>query len=185
MSNTNKEIELPDLEKQQFDAGAEEVKGHHSRTPSSPAQCRVCQEEKDEVLIDLGCHCRGGLAKAHRSCIEAWFRTKGSSNICEICEGVATNVSAAPEPPQPNGPVMPFCVFFLVLTNVFLGIIACLLLYVVISDVLGFSPLLDLILYSVYAVLVLGIGFRLLLAFLCEWIALQRVHTAVQNVPAA
>lgn len=47
---------------------------------------------------------------------------------------------------------MPFSVFVLVLTTVFLGIIACLLLYVVIADVLGFSPLLDLILYSKFHV---------------------------------
>lgn len=38
---------------------------------------------------------------------------------------------------------------------------------------------------GVYAVLVLGIGFRLLLAFLYEWIVLQGVHTTVQNVPLA
>ena len=46
---------------------------------------RVCQQEKEEVLIDLGCHCRGGLAKAHRSCIDTWFRSKGS-NKCKICQ---------------------------------------------------------------------------------------------------
>ena len=46
---------------------------------------RVCQQEKEEALIELGCLCRGGLAKSHRSCIDAWFRTKGS-NQCEICQ---------------------------------------------------------------------------------------------------
>ncbi|KAL0714636.1 hypothetical protein Bca4012_021615 [Brassica carinata] len=56
-----------------------------SRNSSSHEQCRVCQQEKEEALIELGCLCRGGLAKAHRSCIDAWFRTKGS-NQCEICQ---------------------------------------------------------------------------------------------------
>ena len=46
---------------------------------------RVCQQEKEELLIDLGCHCRGALARAHRSCIDTWFRTRGS-NKCEICQ---------------------------------------------------------------------------------------------------
>lgn len=46
---------------------------------------RVCQQEKEEDLIDLGCQCKGGLAKAHRTCIDTWFHTKGS-NKCEICQ---------------------------------------------------------------------------------------------------
>ncbi|KAK8958026.1 hypothetical protein KSP39_PZI000818 [Platanthera zijinensis] len=54
-------------------------------------QCRVCQQLSEEALIDLGCKCRGELAKAHRSCIEIWFRSKGS-NKCEICQQVAVNV---------------------------------------------------------------------------------------------
>ena len=62
--------------------------------------CRVCQEEKEEELIDLGCHCRGGLAKAHQSCIETWFNTRGS-NKCEICQQVAANVA----PPESHAPV--------------------------------------------------------------------------------
>ncbi|XWS38109.1 hypothetical protein CRYUN_Cryun19dG0102100 [Craigia yunnanensis] len=59
-------------------------KGYFSRTTSSLEQCRVCQQEKEEGLIVLGCQCKGGLAKAHRSCIDTWFCTKGS-NKCEIC----------------------------------------------------------------------------------------------------
>ncbi|GMP35329.1 hypothetical protein CsSME_00007804 [Camellia sinensis var. sinensis] len=51
----------------------------------------VCQQEKEEDLIDLGCQCRGGLAKAHQSCINTWFHTRGS-NKCEICQHVAANV---------------------------------------------------------------------------------------------
>ncbi|KAJ9148185.1 hypothetical protein P3X46_030264 [Hevea brasiliensis] len=60
-------------------------KGYLSRTASSHEQCRVCQQEREEVLIDLGCKCKGGLAKAHRSCIDTWFHTRGS-NKCEICQ---------------------------------------------------------------------------------------------------
>lgn len=56
-----------------------------SRNPSSQEQCRVCQQEKEEDLINLGCHCRGGLAEAHQSCINTWFNSRGS-NKCEICQ---------------------------------------------------------------------------------------------------
>ncbi|XP_055961561.1 uncharacterized protein LOC126679234 isoform X2 [Mercurialis annua] len=71
-------------------------KGHLSRTQSSHDQCRVCQQDKEEVLINLGCKCKGGLSQAHRSCIDAWFRTRGS-NKCEICQEVAVNVPPPPE----------------------------------------------------------------------------------------
>ncbi|XP_048422516.1 uncharacterized protein LOC125469340 isoform X1 [Pyrus x bretschneideri] len=54
-------------------------KDHLSRTSSSHEQCRVCQQEKDQVLIDLGCQCRGRLAKSHRSCTDTWFRTRGTN----------------------------------------------------------------------------------------------------------
>lgn len=46
---------------------------------------RVCQQQTEEPLLDLGCGCRGELAKTHKSCIEIWFRTRGS-NKCEICQ---------------------------------------------------------------------------------------------------
>ncbi|XP_020419264.1 uncharacterized protein LOC18777191 isoform X4 [Prunus persica] len=150
---SEKENEIPDLEKQQSDSGAEpsslsnssfgdtvppllnvvvldeasrevheqttanlsrEVpspkKGDLSRTSSSHEQCRVCQQEKDEVLIDLGCQCRGGLAKSHRSCIDTWFRTRGS-NKCEICQGVAANV-----PPPQSQPTV--CTLYLLVQRV-------------------------------------------------------------------
>ncbi|XP_060180192.1 uncharacterized protein LOC132609975 isoform X3 [Lycium barbarum] len=75
-------------------------KPYLSRNHSLHEQCRVCQEEKEEELIDLGCHCRGGLAKAHLTCIETWFNTRGS-NKCEICQQVAANV-ASPESHAPT-----------------------------------------------------------------------------------
>ena len=45
---------------------------------------RICQQPMDEPLIELGCHCRGELAKAHRTCIQQWFNNKGT-NKCEVC----------------------------------------------------------------------------------------------------
>ncbi|XP_049377362.1 uncharacterized protein LOC125842171 isoform X2 [Solanum stenotomum] len=75
-------------------------KPYLSRNHSFHEQCRVCQEEKEEELIDLGCHCRGGLAKAHRTCIDTWFSTRGS-NKCEICQQVAVNVAS----PEAHAPV--------------------------------------------------------------------------------
>ncbi|RVX08973.1 hypothetical protein CK203_013779 [Vitis vinifera] len=62
-------------------------------------QCRVCYGDMEGDLIDLGCQCRGGLAKAHRTCIDVWFHTR-DSNICEICQEVAANV---PPPESQTG----------------------------------------------------------------------------------
>ncbi|CAA0824205.1 RING/U-box superfamily protein, partial [Striga hermonthica] len=62
------------------------------RSSTSHEECRVCQEENEEALINLGCQCRGGLAKAHQSCIIKWFGTRGS-NKCEICQQIASNVA--------------------------------------------------------------------------------------------
>ncbi|KAL2653970.1 hypothetical protein R1flu_022098 [Riccia fluitans] len=53
--------------------------------------CRICQLHSEEALVVLGCHCRGELAKAHETCMERWFGSKGTNN-CEICHKVATNV---------------------------------------------------------------------------------------------
>ncbi|KAL3612781.1 hypothetical protein D5086_003801 [Populus alba] len=70
-------------------------KGSLSRISSLHEQCRVCQQEKEEVLIDLGCKCKGGLAKAHRTCIDTWFSRRGSNKMA-----VAVNVS--PPESQPS-----------------------------------------------------------------------------------
>ncbi|CAI9759146.1 unnamed protein product [Fraxinus pennsylvanica] len=68
--------------------------------------CRICQlsseenvncdlgrgvEEFDEVLIELGCNCKGDLGAAHKNCAETWFKIKGDT-ICEICGATALNV---------------------------------------------------------------------------------------------
>ncbi|KAL6175157.1 hypothetical protein ACLB2K_051800 [Fragaria x ananassa] len=153
---------------------SKEAKGQHSRSSSAHEQCRVCQQDKDEALIDLGCHCRGGLAKAHRSCIDTWFRSKGS-NKCEICQGVASNVPS-PES-QPTGCMNPLWVAFSIL-------IGGLLLDVLISTTLGISAVPINIIIGVIVVLGLGTVLRLALAFCREWSTrsvVQRVET--QRVP--
>ncbi|XVE58204.1 hypothetical protein DITRI_Ditri04bG0151300 [Diplodiscus trichospermus] len=164
-------------------------KGYFSRTSSSHEQCRVCQQEKEEGLIYLGCQCKGGLAKAHRSCIDTWFRTKGS-NKCEICQAVAVNVSAPVSEPSTNywvwrvdpsftrhdrerGCFSPLWVAFSIL-------IGGLLLDVLISITLGVSALPVNIIIGVIVVLGLGTALRLALEFCHEWSirrAVQRVET--------
>ncbi|XP_031274711.1 uncharacterized protein LOC116133177 isoform X3 [Pistacia vera] len=147
-------------------------KGYLSRSGSSHEQCRVCQQDKEEVLIDLGCKCRGGLAKAHRSCIDTWFRSKGS-NKCEICQEVAANVP--PPETQPGGCFSPLWVAFSIL-------IGGLLLDVLISITLGVSALPVNIIIGVIVVLGLGTALRLALEFCHEWSlrrVVQRVDTNV------
>ncbi|KAJ9173819.1 hypothetical protein P3X46_016918 [Hevea brasiliensis] len=152
-------------------------KGYLSRTVSSNEQCRVCQQDMEEVLIDLGCKCKGGLAKAHRSCIDTWFRTRGS-NKCEICQEVAVNVSPPESRPSANnwfwridpsfrtrdperGCFSPLWVAFSIL-------IGGLLLDVLISITLGVSALPVNIIFGVIVVLGLGTALRLALKFCYE-----------------
>ncbi|KAL5833229.1 hypothetical protein ACOSQ3_016903 [Xanthoceras sorbifolium] len=164
-------------------------KGYLSRSSSSHEQCRVCQQEKEEVLIDLGCQCRGGLAKAHRSCIDTWFRTKGT-NRCEICQEVASNVPPPESQPSTNylvwsidptfrsqdrerGCFSPLWVAFSIL-------IGGLLLDVLISITLGVSALPVNIIIGVIVVLGLGTALRLALEFCHEW-SLRRVVQRVET----
>ncbi|KAL2653979.1 hypothetical protein R1flu_022107 [Riccia fluitans] len=53
--------------------------------------CKICQQQSEEVVMELGCLCRGDLAAAHLTCIERWFGCR-STNKCEICQQVAINV---------------------------------------------------------------------------------------------
>ncbi|GMH09617.1 hypothetical protein Nepgr_011458 [Nepenthes gracilis] len=169
-------------------------KYHLPRTASSHEQCRVCQQEEEEILIELGCQCRGGLAKAHESCINNWFRTRGS-NKCEICQHVAANVS--PPEPSPNanyqvwrgdqvlrqpgfapehetGCFSPLWVAFSIL-------IGGLLLDVLISISLGVSPLPVNIIIGVIVLLGLGTAFRLALEFCHQW-SVRRLVQVDANV---
>lgn len=168
-------------------------KVYFSRSGSSHEQCRVCQEEKEEDLIDLGCQCRGGIAKAHRSCIEAWFRTRGS-NKCEICQQAAANV-----PPPESHSTPSFWIWridptytgsgvpeqhgrgcFSPLWVAFSILVGGLFLDVLISVTLGVSALPVNIIIGVIVVLGLGTALRLSLEFCHEW----SMRRAVQRVEA-
>ncbi|CDP12258.1 unnamed protein product [Coffea canephora] len=165
-----------------------------SRDPSSHEQCRVCQQEKDDTLIDLGCHCRGGLAKAHESCINTWFSSRGS-NRCEICQQVAGNVAVPESQPSASywvwrvGPAHrgrsigqgrergcfgPLWVAFSIL-------IGGLLLDVLISITLGVSALPVNIIIGVIVVLGLGTALRLAFEFCNEWSLRRVVHRVEAN----
>jgi len=168
---------------------------HLSRNSSGHDQCRVCQEEKEECLIDLGCQCRGGLAKAHRSCIDAWFRTRGS-NICEICQQISSNV-----PPPASHPSTSYWVWrvepafrgstiaeerergcFSPLWMAFSILIGGLLLDVLMSITLGVSALPVSSIISVILVLGIGTAIRLGLEFCHAWSARRAAHRVQTNV---
>ncbi|KAL3685877.1 hypothetical protein R1sor_003899 [Riccia sorocarpa] len=58
--------------------------------------CRICLLQTEEVVVELGCHCRGELAVAHQICMEQWFRGSHCSATnnckCKICGKAAVNV---------------------------------------------------------------------------------------------
>ncbi|XP_020094083.1 uncharacterized protein LOC109714080 [Ananas comosus] len=155
-------------------------KGCLPRSESYHEQCRICQQPSEEPLVDLGCRCRGELAKAHRSCIDVWFRTKGS-NKCEICQQVAANIPFPESQASSNYWVWrvdsafggrriererscfsPLWVAFAIL-------IGGLLLDVLISVSLGVSALPVNIIIGVLIVLGLGTALRLALECCQEW----------------
>lgn len=140
-------------------------KGFLLRSDSDCELCRVCQQSSEEALIDLGCGCRGELAKAHRSCIEIWFRSRGS-NKCEICQQVAVNV---PLDCQPIRCFSPLWVAFAIL-------IGGLLLDVLISVSLGVSALPVNIIIGVLIVLGLGTALRLALECCHQWGSRRQVQ---------
>ncbi|KAJ0968903.1 hypothetical protein J5N97_021780 [Dioscorea zingiberensis] len=158
-------------------------KGFLPRSESDHEQCRVCQQQTEEPLLDLGCGCRGELAKTHKSCIEIWFRTRGS-NKCEICQQVAVNIPPPESQSRTNywvwrvdpaqggsnfgrgeqerGCFSPLWVAFAIL-------IGGLLLDVLISVSLGVSALPVNIIIGVLIVLGLGTALRLALECCHEW----------------
>ncbi|KAL3499125.1 hypothetical protein ACH5RR_041857 [Cinchona calisaya] len=190
--NPAPEVKLPPLP-QMVPVNVESPKKpDFSRNSSSHEQCRVCQHEKDDTLIDLGCHCRGGLAKAHESCINTWFSSRGS-NKCEICQQVAANVSLPEsqagywvwrvdpayrgrdiEQRRERGCFSPLWVAFSIL-------IGGLLLDVLISITLGVSALPVNIIIGVIVVLGLGTALRLALEFCHEWSLRRVVHRVEAN----
>ncbi|KAL1556439.1 E3 ubiquitin-protein ligase MARCHF2-like [Salvia divinorum] len=157
------------------------------RDSNTLEECRVCQDETEEALITLGCLCRGGLSKAHHSCIVKWFNTRGS-NKCEICQQVAANVI----PPDPQTSYWVWTVdpafraqdhqrgCFSPLWVAFSILVGGLLLDVLISVTLGVSALPVNIIIGVIVVLGLGTALRLGLEFCQEW----NVRRVVQRVEA-
>ncbi|XP_047093277.1 uncharacterized protein LOC124705614 isoform X2 [Lolium rigidum] len=142
-----------------------------ARSDSFDEQCRVCQQKSEEPLVDLGCRCRGDLSKAHRTCIDVWFRTRGS-NKCEICQQVAVNIP--PPETQASGWFSPLWVAFAIL-------IGGLLLDVLISVSLGVSTLPVNIIIGVLIVLGLGTALRLALEC-CQEFGSRRSMPRMENM---
>ncbi|RCV42472.1 hypothetical protein SEVIR_9G218300v4 [Setaria viridis] len=156
-------------------AAAKEAELARSDSFDDYEQCRVCQQKTEEPLVDLGCRCRGDLAKAHRTCIDVWFRTRGS-NKCEICQQVAVNIP--PPETQASGWFSPLWVAFAIL-------IGGLLLDVLISVSLGVSALPVNIIIGVLIVLGLGTALRLALECCQEWGSRRNVSNMprLENIP--
>jgi len=93
-------VDLETVRKSAFSAGPGRTISSWS-TDSAAEHCRICQQSSEEPLIDLGCQCRGEMAKSHKSCIELWFKNKGT-NKCEVCQHVASNIAAPPTSPAPH-----------------------------------------------------------------------------------
>ncbi|VAH04431.1 unnamed protein product [Triticum turgidum subsp. durum] len=163
-----------------------------ARSDSFDEQCRVCQQKSEEPLVDLGCRCRGDLSKAHRTCIDVWFRTRGS-NKCEICQQVAVNI-----PPPETQASTSYWVWrvdsaygrgrggrergwFSPLWVAFAILIGGLLLDVLISVSLGVSALPVNIIIGVLIVLGLGTALRLALEC-CQEFGSRRSMPRMENM---
>lgn len=151
--------------------------GALQRSDSYHEVCRVCHQQTEESLVELGCRCRGDLSKAHQTCINIWFHSRGS-NKCEICWQIATNIPSPDSLPRPNywvwrvgqprsdstvERIQPIRGRFSPLWIVVIFLICGLLLDVLISLSLGFSSLPIDIIIGVLIVLGLGTAFRLLI----------------------
>lgn len=163
-----------------------------ARSDSFDEQCRVCQQNTEEPLVDLGCRCRGDLSRAHRTCIDVWFRTRGS-NKCEICQQVAVNI-----PPPETQASTSYWVWrvdsaygrgrggsqrgwFSPLWVAFAILIGGLLLDVLISVSLGVSALPVNIIIGVLIVLGLGTALRLALEC-CQEFGSRRSMPRMENM---
>uniref|UniRef100_A0ACD5TNX3 Uncharacterized protein n=1 Tax=Avena sativa TaxID=4498 RepID=A0ACD5TNX3_AVESA len=163
-----------------------------TRSDSFDEQCRVCQQKSEEPLVELGCRCRGDLSKAHRTCIDVWFRTRGS-NKCEICQQVAVNI-----PPPETQASTSYWVWrvdsaygrgrggrergwFSPLWVAFAILIGGLLLDVLISVSLGVSTLPVNIIIGVLIILGLGTALRLALEC-CQEFGSRRSMPRMENM---
>lgn len=66
-------------------------------SPRKMVECRICQDEDLESLLEAPCLCRGSLKYAHRRCVQRWCRVKGNTT-CEICKQQFRPNYTAPPP---------------------------------------------------------------------------------------
>lgn len=90
---------------------ASHLKSETDLSPKKKVECRICQDEDLESLLEAPCLCRGSLKVgytsilshdlpvlisiilsfvgqyAHRRCVQRWCRVKGNTT-CEICNQV-------------------------------------------------------------------------------------------------
>nr|BAJ85257.1 predicted protein [Hordeum vulgare subsp. vulgare] len=162
------------------------------RDPTASTSNAEFVSKSEEPLVDLGCRCRGDLSKAHRTCIDVWFRTRGS-NKCEICQQVAINI-----PPPETQASTSYWVWrvdsaygrgrggrergwFSPLWVAFAILIGGLLLDVLISVSLGVSALPVNIIIGVLIVLGLGTALRLALEC-CQEFGSRRSMQRMENM---
>jgi E3 ubiquitin-protein ligase DOA10 len=53
---------------------------------------RICpddEDENDDVLVELGCRCKGQMSRMHRKCILEWYGLRmilEKNYNCELCK---------------------------------------------------------------------------------------------------
>ncbi|KAF5745214.1 hypothetical protein HS088_TW07G00797 [Tripterygium wilfordii] len=65
--------------------------------PGKLVECRICQEEDEDLNMETPCSCCGSLKYAHRRCVQRWCDEKGNT-ICEICQQEFKHGYTAPTP---------------------------------------------------------------------------------------
>ncbi|KAF5206523.1 RING/FYVE/PHD zinc finger superfamily protein [Thalictrum thalictroides] len=53
-------------------------------SPAKMVECRICQDEDEDLNMETPCSCCGSLKYAHRRCVQKWCNEKGDT-MCEIC----------------------------------------------------------------------------------------------------
>ncbi|PIA33480.1 hypothetical protein AQUCO_04100129v1 [Aquilegia coerulea] len=53
-------------------------------SPGKIVECRICQDEDEDLNMETPCSCCGSLKYAHRRCVQKWCNEKGDT-MCEIC----------------------------------------------------------------------------------------------------
>ncbi|KAL7001043.1 hypothetical protein U1Q18_002197 [Sarracenia purpurea var. burkii] len=56
-------------------------------SPRKIVECRICQDEDEDLKMETPCSCCGTLKYAHRRCVQRWCNEKGDT-VCEICHQV-------------------------------------------------------------------------------------------------